>query len=312
MIVEVRSGAGGAPLCPLPRAHVAHCTQGLSLHTHIYMHACTHTHMYLHVSTRSHTCAHACLYTCLRTLIHIHTCEHTLIHTHIDICMHTYSPTHAHTLLLIHTYAHTCTYTHMHTLSHICIYTRACTTLLHTCKHTHVHTLVHMHAHSLCHTYSYSYTYMHTLTPHTQLFIQTLLLTCTQRYTQPDPGPPLHNCLKVPTDISCSLGAQTSGERFKGIQYCDRPIICLRPLMWVLHNTSSGCLCACSVVYNSLQPHGLLPTRLLCPGDFPGKNTGVGCCFLLQGIFSSEIEPTSPALQADSLPLNHQGRLSSD
>ena len=25
--------------------------------------------------------------------------------------------------------------------------------------------------------------------------------------------------------------------------------------------------------------------RLLCPWDFPGKNTGVGCYFLLQGIF---------------------------
>ena len=31
--------------------------------------------------------------------------------------------------------------------------------------------------------------------------------------------------------------------------------------------------------------HGLQPTRLLCPWDFPGKNTGVGCHFLLQGIF---------------------------
>ena len=29
--------------------------------------------------------------------------------------------------------------------------------------------------------------------------------------------------------------------------------------------------------------HGLWPTRLLCPWDFPGKNTGVGCRFLLQG-----------------------------
>ena len=27
------------------------------------------------------------------------------------------------------------------------------------------------------------------------------------------------------------------------------------------------------------------PARLLCPWDFPGKNTGVGCYFLLQGIF---------------------------
>ena len=32
-----------------------------------------------------------------------------------------------------------------------------------------------------------------------------------------------------------------------------------------------------------LQPHGLQPSRLLCPWDFPGKNTGVGCHFLLQG-----------------------------
>ena len=28
--------------------------------------------------------------------------------------------------------------------------------------------------------------------------------------------------------------------------------------------------------------HGLLPARLLCPWDFPGKNAGVGCHFLLQ------------------------------
>ena len=28
-----------------------------------------------------------------------------------------------------------------------------------------------------------------------------------------------------------------------------------------------------------------LPCRLLCPWDFPSKNTGVGCHFLLQGIF---------------------------
>ena len=34
----------------------------------------------------------------------------------------------------------------------------------------------------------------------------------------------------------------------------------------------------------SLQPHGLEPTTLLCPWDFPGKSTGVGCYFLLQEI----------------------------
>ena len=36
---------------------------------------------------------------------------------------------------------------------------------------------------------------------------------------------------------------------------------------------------------DSLQPHGLQPTRLLCPWDSPGKNTRVGCHFLLQGTF---------------------------
>ena len=49
------------------------------------------------------------------------------------------------------------------------------------------------------------------------------------------------------------------------------------------------CVCvpvlSCSVMSNSLWPYGLLPARLLCSWDFPGKNTGVGCHFLLQGYF---------------------------
>ena len=40
----------------------------------------------------------------------------------------------------------------------------------------------------------------------------------------------------------------------------------------------------CSVVSDSLLPYELQPARLLCLWDFPGKNTGVGCHFLLQGI----------------------------
>ena len=32
-----------------------------------------------------------------------------------------------------------------------------------------------------------------------------------------------------------------------------------------------------SVMSDSLQPHGLQPTRLFGPWDFPGKSTGVGC-----------------------------------
>ena len=43
-----------------------------------------------------------------------------------------------------------------------------------------------------------------------------------------------------------------------------------------------------SVLSNSLQRYGLQPTRLLCLWDFPGKNTGVGCHFFLQGIFPTQ------------------------
>ena len=39
---------------------------------------------------------------------------------------------------------------------------------------------------------------------------------------------------------------------------------------------------------DSVRPHGQQPTRLPCSRDPPGKNTGVGCHFLLQGIFPTQ------------------------
>ena len=50
---------------------------------------------------------------------------------------------------------------------------------------------------------------------------------------------------------------------------------------FVKHTLNSCCQVA-SVVSDSVRPHGLQPTRLLRPWDSPGKNTGVGCHFLLQ------------------------------
>ena len=41
-----------------------------------------------------------------------------------------------------------------------------------------------------------------------------------------------------------------------------------------------GCLVT-RLCLTLLPPHGLSPARPLCPWDFPGKNTGVGCHFLL-------------------------------
>ena len=63
-----------------------------------------------------------------------------------------------------------------------------------------------------------------------------------------------------------------------------------------------------SVVSNSLWPHGLQPTRLLRPWDSPGKNTGVGCHFLLQGIFPTQgSNPGLPHCRQMLYHLSHQG-----
>ena len=67
-------------------------------------------------------------------------------------------------------------------------------------------------------------------------------------------------------------------------------------------------LCLAAPVCPTLQPHGLQPTRLLCPWDSPGKSTGVGYRLLLQRIFL--IQGSIPLLlhwQVDSLPLSHVG-----
>ena len=69
---------------------------------------------------------------------------------------------------------------------------------------------------------------------------------------------------------------------------------------------------SCSVMSDSLWPHGLLPARLLCPWDAPGKSTGVGSRSLLQGIFLTQ--GSSLGLlrllhrQTDPLPLALPGK----
>ena len=63
------------------------------------------------------------------------------------------------------------------------------------------------------------------------------------------------------------------------------------------------------------RPRGPWPTRFLCRWDLPGKNTGVGCHFLLQGIFPTRgLNPCvlhcrqTPASQADSLLTEPPGK----
>ena len=67
-----------------------------------------------------------------------------------------------------------------------------------------------------------------------------------------------------------------------------------------------------SVVSDSVHPNGLQPTKLLCPWESPGKNTGVDCHALFQGIFLTQ--GSNPCLlhilhwQAGALPLTPPGK----
>ena len=54
------------------------------------------------------------------------------------------------------------------------------------------------------------------------------------------------------------------------------------------------------VMSDSVRPHRRQPTRLLCPWDSPGKNTGVGCHFLLHCMkvkSESEVAQSCPTLR---------------
>ena len=91
-------------------------------------------------------------------------------------------------------------------------------------------------------------------------------------------------------------------------------IICLQPMhlksetCWMIYMGGGG---GCYLVSqsDSLRPHGLQPTRCLCPWDFPGKNTELGCHFLLQGIFPTQrFKPSLLHWQADSFTTEPPGK----
>ena len=64
-------------------------------------------------------------------------------------------------------------------------------------------------------------------------------------------------------------------------------------------NHAAAAAAVTSVVSDSVRPHRQQPTRLPCPWDTPGKNTGVGCHFLLQCMkvkSESEVAQSCPTL----------------
>ena len=71
-------------------------------------------------------------------------------------------------------------------------------------------------------------------------------------------------------------------------------------------------ICSIAKLCLTLQLHGLLPGRLLCPCDFPSRNAEVGCNFLFQGICPTQrLKSCLLHLlhwQASSLPLAPSGK----
>ena len=68
------------------------------------------------------------------------------------------------------------------------------------------------------------------------------------------------------------------------------------------------CVLSHSVVSDFLWPHGQQPARVLCPWDSPGKNTGMGCHALFQGIFPTQgSNPGLPHCRWILCRLSHQG-----
>ena len=58
--------------------------------------------------------------------------------------------------------------------------------------------------------------------------------------------------------------------------------MCRRPLPTsLLPDHRRPAVCVRMLSYVSLQPHELSPARLLRPWDYPSRNTGLGCHFLL-------------------------------
>ena len=109
----------------------------------------------------------------------------------------------------------------------------------------------------------------------------------------PQEGPPPPATLRIPAWSPKNVHSRGpllprhSSQPLHCRQVSLPPSSCL--LTWQKFRTglNSCCLVAKSC-QTLLRLHGLQPARLLCPWDSPGKNTGVGCRFFLQGNFLTQ------------------------
>ena len=107
------------------------------------------------------------------------------------------------------------------------------------------------------------------------------------------------SCLTLRDPMDCILPGSSVYGSFQA-----------RVLEWgtIAFSTHSCCCCCCqvtSVVSDSVQPHRRKPTRLPCPWDSPGKNTGVGCHFLLQCMKVKSEREVAQSCQTLSDPIDY-------
>ena len=105
------------------------------------------------------------------------------------------------------------------------------------------------------------------------------VLTGTQTFSSPAAAATATKSLQLCPTLCDPIDGSPPGSSFSGILQA-------RTLEWVAISFSNAWSekwkWSCSVVSDSVWPHGLQPTRLLHPWDFLGKSTGVGChCCLL-------------------------------
>ena len=87
-------------------------------------------------------------------------------------------------------------------------------------------------------------------------------------------------------------------------------LICKTEINGVLENAKdinklSHCVCVWVGVMScpTLWSHRLQPARLFCPWNFPGNNTGMGCHFVVQGIFMTQGVPHISCVSCTGRPI---------
>ena len=89
--------------------------------------------------------------------------------------------------------------------------------------------------------------------------------------------------LNISTCLWKTAGAAQSHDE----TICELKNFIIALVYWIDDKIWGECV-SCSVMSDSLWAYGLKPARLLCPWNFPGKNTGGGWHSLLQGIFLTQ------------------------